>query len=150
MPVLTRQSAEEFLSRFRIVAPDAQPQWGKMNGAQMLGHVAGVVYYSMGRGPDVPFRGNFKTQYIYAPLLLNGVLKFPKNVRIPRKKGQPQLEPPSGDYDGLVAAVNALLAEVEKGEFNPVHHPYFGHIGVKGWLKFHAAHFDHHLRQFGV
>lgn len=149
MPNLSDSTAQSYLDRFAAVAPDAAPLWGKMNGAQMLGHVTNTLRYSLGETPLLAFRGNFKTQYIYAPLLINGIMPFPKNVRLPRSKGQPAPTFPEGDLDSLRAAIDRVLAEVKSGAFVPPHHPYFGNIGPRRWMKFHAAHFDHHLRQFG-
>lgn len=149
MPVLSESNLQFYLDRFAKVAPDAKPLWGKMSGAQMLGHVNMTLLYTLGETPLLAFRGNFKTQYIYAPLLLNGILKFPKNVPLPRAKNAPPPNFPEGDLDTLKATVDRVLAEVRAGTFAPPHHPYFGNIGPKRWMKFHAAHFDHHLRQFG-
>jgi oxepin-CoA hydrolase/3-oxo-5,6-dehydrosuberyl-CoA semialdehyde dehydrogenase len=150
MPALSESNVQTYLGRFAKVTPDAKPLWGKMSGAQMLGHVTSTLLYSLGETPLLQFRGNFKTQYIYAPLLLNGILKFPKNVPLPRGKNAPPPKFPEGDLASLKAATDRVLAEARAGEFAPPHHPYFGNIGPKRWLKFHAAHFDHHLRQFGL
>ena len=149
MPMLSESTVQSYMDRFAKVAPDAKPLWGKMTGAQMLGHVTGTLLYTLGEVPLLQFRGNFKTQYIYAPLLLNGILKFPKNVPLPRGKNQPAPKFPEGDLVSLKAAVDRVLAEYKAGEFAPPHHPYFGNIGPHRWMKFHAAHFDHHLGQFG-
>lgn len=150
MPVLSESNVQMYLDRFAKVAPDAKPLWGKMTGAQMLGHVNTTLLYTLGETPLLAFRGNFKTQYIYAPLALNGIVKFPKNVPLPRSKNQPPPKFPEGDFETLKATIDRVLAEAKAGEFSPPHHPYFGNIGPTNWLKFHAAHFDHHLRQFGV
>jgi len=150
MPILSESNVQSYLDRFAKVAPDATPLWGKMSGAQMLGHVTMTLLYTLGEAPLLQFRGNFKTQYIYAPLLLNGILKFPKNVPLPRAKNQPPLKFPDGDLAGLKTAIDRVLADAKAGEFRPPHHPYFGNIGPHRWLKFHAAHFNHHLSQFGA
>jgi len=150
VPKLTEATKEQFIARFAKIQPNAQPLWGKMTGAQMIGHVDDVLRYTLCETPLVPFRGNFKFQYIFAPLLLNGILKFPKNVQIPRSKGAPPLEMRDGDLESFKKNIDRVLAEAREGTFKPPHHPYFGNIGPDRWLKFHGAHFDHHLRQFGV
>jgi hypothetical protein len=150
MPKLTESTAQTYLDRFAQVAPDATPLWGKMNGAQMLGHVTLVLKYSMGQGQPMPFRGNFMMQYIVGPIMMTGLIKFPKNVPLPRKKGSPPITWPDGDLDSLKAALDEFLTSANNGTMYVMHHPYFGNIGVNGWRKFHAAHFDHHLRQFGA
>jgi len=150
MPILSENSKSLYLNRFTKVAPDAKPLWGKMTGAQMIGHCNGVLLYTLGETPLLPFRGNFMYQYVVAPMLLTGVVKFPKNVPIPRAKNSPPMELRECDLETFKATVERLLIEAKDGTFKPPHHPYFGNIGAVRWLKFHALHFDHHLRQFGV
>lgn len=149
MPALSSANKHVYLGRFEKIAPDAKPLWGKMTGAQMFVHVTNTLLYTLCETPVIPFRGNFKTQFIYAPLLLNGILKFPKNVKIPHTKKSKPTTLTDGTLETLRATIDRVLAEADAGEFHPPHHPYFGNIGPEKWLKFHAAHFDHHLRQFG-
>ena len=150
MPMLSESNVQSYLDRFAKVTPDAKPKWGKMTGAQMLGHATNSVLYTLGDIPPMIFRGNFKTQYIYAPLLLNGIRKFPKSVPLPRGKKSAPAVFTEGDLQTLNATLDRMFAEVRAGEFDPPHHPYFGNIGPQRWLKFHAAHFNHHLEQFGL
>ncbi|MDZ4861650.1 MAG: DUF1569 domain-containing protein [Candidatus Hydrogenedentes bacterium] len=150
MAGLSDNTKQLFLNRFEKVAPDATPLWGKLRGAQMIDHCNSVVLYTLGETPLLPFRGTFMFQYIAAPLLLTGVMKFPKNVPLPRTKNVSPPEPRDCELAVLQATIDRLLVEVRAGSFSPPHHPYFGNIGGKKWLKFHALHFDHHLRQFGV
>ncbi len=145
MSRFSESTIDGFLTRFRSIDPETKPLWGEMTIAQMLGHLNGATRYSMGYGPDVPFRGNWKTKYIFAPLILNGIKQIPHNVRAPRN-----VQPASGDVDTLEATLRELLVMVREGNFNPPHHPFFGMIGPKGWMKFHGYHMDHHLRQFGA
>ncbi len=151
MPKLTESNVPELLARFRRIPADAAPQWGKMTAPQMFGHVNNALRYSMGYGPEMPFKGNWKTRYIFAPMILNGWKQIPRNVRLPRPKNLPSpAELPTADVTTLEASLGELIEQVRTGVFDPPHHPFFGTIGPKGWMKFHAAHLDHHLRQFGV
>ena len=150
MPMLSSSNLQQYLDRFSKVTPDAKPLWGKMTGAQMFGHVTSTLRYTLNETPLVPFRGTFVHQYIFAPLALNGIVKFPRNVKIPRAPNAPQQAPTDGDFGTLKATIERVLQEAAAGSYKPPHHPYFGNIGPTRWLKFHAAHFDHHLRQFGV
>jgi hypothetical protein len=139
-----------FLDRFRDIAPDTKPLWGKMTPPQMLGHVNSAVRYSMGYGPDLPFKGNWKTRFLFAPLILNGFKQIPHNIRVPRARDAQSNDPVTGDLDTLEASLHELLTMAGNGGFRPPYHPFFGTIGPNGWMKFHGVHMDHHLRQFGA
>lgn len=148
MAGLSEATVGRFLERFSKVAPDARPLWGSMTGAQMLGHVNATLLYTLGETPLVPFRGTFVRQYVFGPLVIHGIVKIPHNVRVPgTKKGEVRFD--DGDFETLKASVERVLAEAKAGTFKPPHHPFFGNIGPKNWMRFHGVHFDHHLRQFG-
>jgi len=150
MAKLSESTLGTFLDRFNRIAPDTKPVWGTMTPPQMFGHLNAAVRYSMGHGPEMPFKGNWKTKYVFAPLILNGIKHIPRNIKVPRPKGAQSAEPPVAELDALEASLRELLEMVRDGRFDPPHHPFFGTIGPNGWLKFHGAHLDHHLRQFGV
>ncbi len=145
MARLSESTLGDFLERFRQIAPDAKPLWGEMTAPQMIGHLNGAARYSMGYGPDIPFKGNWKTRHIFAPLILNGFKQIPHNV-----KGARSSDPPVADLPTLETSLQEMLEKYRAGAFNPPHHPFFGTIGPNGWMKFHGLHLDHHLRQFGV
>jgi hypothetical protein len=138
------------MSRLKLIPPDAKPAWGKMNRDQLYGHLIMVMRRCMGRGPDVPDKSTWLTRNVLGPLIINGFVKIPKNVRIPRPKGQTAPIEHSGDLETLHAVFEEYLSAVETGKLDPPHHPFFGRIGVDGWSKFHVQHIGHHLRQFGV
>jgi len=150
MARLAESTLGGFLERFQKIAPDAKPIWGTMTPAQMIGHLNGAVRYSMGYGPDIPFKGNWKTKYIFAPLILNGIKQIPRNIKVPRPKGTKSFDPPTADLATLEASLGELLGKMDDGSFDPPYHPFFGTIGPNSWMKFHGVHLDHHLRQFGA
>ena len=57
---------------------------------------------------------------------------------------------PDADTETLHAVLETYLELVQAGELVPRAHPVFGDIGVDGWANLHIAHFEHHLKQFGV
>ena len=138
------------MERVKRLDPNAKGAWGQMTGEQMLGHVTGVVRYTLGQGAEMPYKGTFKTRYIYRPLILNGLVKIPHNVRVPPPKGMKTMPTPHGTVDGLREALHEYLARAQAGDLDPPHHPFFGDLGVDGWAKFHYRHFEHHLEQFGL
>ena len=148
--ILSDILANQILERLRSVPLDRKALWGTMSLPQMIGHLDRSLRYSRGELPPAPFVGGFKTQYVYGPLILNGIIRIPRGVKLPGHGKTPAKPPAEGTIDAVEASLKAFLESVGEPDFRPLHHPYFGNIGAKGWGKFHAVHFDHHLRQFGA
>ena len=136
----------DLVARLAKLKADAHPAWGTMSAPQMLGHLVATLRYSMGKGPVLPFVGNWATRRLLAPLILHGILPIPRNVTLPRADA-PR---PIADLETLHAALEEYLSRVHTGDLEPPHHPTFGDIGVDGWAKMHLRHFEHHLKQFGL
>ncbi len=151
MPTFDREFIEATTQRLDKLTPDSEPLWGKMSPAQMMGHLNMSIIYSLGNLPAFPDASTWPSRNIIAPLILNGILKFPKNIVPPRAEGAPPPPPPpEGTQEMLINAMGMYLTALEAGTVKDVAHPVFGAIGPKGWAKMHVVHTDHHLRQFGV
>lgn len=136
----------ELVARLGALQPDARPAWGTLTPDQMVGHLIETVRYTMGREPDVPFVGNWFMRTVVGPLIMNGIIPIPKNVKAPRPN--PNAPWPTGDVETLHAALEDYLNLAQTGDLHPPYHPVFGEIGVDGWAKMHVRHFEHHLKQF--
>lgn len=151
MPAFDHHFAEHLLERAARIAPDAQPQWGTMSRNRMFGHLYDIFEYCMGNMGEAPDKSTFKTRVIFRPLILSGIVKIPKNVKVPPGKGDgPKMFERETELDELRAKMEEYLAKCQAGELDPPRHPFFGDLGVDGWAKFHVRHMDHHMRQFGV
>ena len=139
----------ELIARLNRIKPDAKPAWGRMTPPEMIGHLTTIIRATKGKGPEYPFRGNWLTTRIVAPLLLRGIIPMPRNRRGPEPLDAGKVIR-SGDTETLHAELEDYLARVQAGEFRPPVHPMLGDIGIDGWARFHVIHFEHHLRQFGV
>ena len=139
----------EVIGRLDRLKPDAKPRWGVMSPGQMIGHLIFWMRYSMGKGPEYRFAGNWFTMRVVSPLMLNGWLPVPRNLK-GIQSVPPLPDPPPGDSETLHAVLETYLNLVQSGELDPRRHPAFGDIGVDGWAKMHMVHFEHHLKQFGV
>lgn len=137
---------EDFIKRLGRISPDATPRWGTLTRQGMIQHIADTIRYSMGRAGDMPDIGNAFMRRIVAPLILNGVVPMPRNIKAPPYPTRPSLD----DAETLHAMLDEYLGLVQAGEFTPKPHPVFGEIGIDGWAKMHYRHFEHHLKQFGV
>lgn len=151
MPKLDRALAKTISAKLASIPEDATPVWGKMNRAQLYGHLTLVMRHMLGGGPELPFKGNFVSRHIFRHIILNGIKEIPHNIRLPRPKGMDKApEPPTATLAEFEAALDAYLTATEKGTAPQAMHPFFGPLTTKEWLKFHHAHFKHHCKQFGV
>ncbi|MBX7258867.1 MAG: DUF1569 domain-containing protein [Candidatus Hydrogenedentes bacterium] len=149
--MMTRQYADEIIQRLSALSLDTKPKWGTSTLPQILGHLTDVVRYTMGEGPDMLFKGNWKTRTIFRTLIINQIVAIPHNVRIPRRvgsKGPVVLR--DGDLESLKKTLDEYLSQAESGNLASRIHPFFGELSAKSWRKFHVAHFTHHLNQFGA
>lgn len=141
-----QQYAADVIRRLAAIRPESKPQWGRMTRAELIQHLGDSVRYSMGRAGVVQDQSNWLMQYIAGPLILNGIVPLPKNIKRP----EAPMRPAQDDIETLQALLEEYLGLVQAGELEPPRHPVFGNIGVDDWAKMHAVHFEHHLRQFGA
>jgi oxepin-CoA hydrolase/3-oxo-5,6-dehydrosuberyl-CoA semialdehyde dehydrogenase len=137
---------EEVIRRLGRITPDAKPAWGKLTRQGMIQHLADSVRYSMGRLGDVPDRSNWVLRKVIAPLILNEIIRLPRNLPAPPYPKRAAQD----DLETLHALLEEYLGLVQAGEFAPKRNSALGDIGVDGWAKMHLVHFEHHMRQFGV
>ncbi len=151
MGKLDKAFAKEAVDRFRKLAPDAKPAWGKLNGTTVIHHLLWATNYSMGKHGQQHFNGNWFFEKIIGPLALSGVLKLPKNVRFKTADGEIDTALNEvGTIDDLAAALDEFIEKEAAGAVKSPKHAFFGDIGAEGWSKLHTAHLLHHLKQFGV
>lgn len=145
MPIMDHDYSEELMKRLADIPLDAKPLWGSLTRDTMIAHLAQAVRYSMGRTAPLPDRSTWVSRNLIGPLICNGWLRIPRNVRM-----QGTDNPPPADLETLHALIEEYLGLVQADELRPHPHVYFGDIGVDGWARLHVAHFEHHLRQFGA
>lgn len=150
MQSLDRRLATEFAEKLARIPEDQKPLWGKMNRAQLYGHLEMVLRYTMGEGQPLPYRGKWIYRHVFRHLVVNGILEFPHNVRLPRPKGEKEPVPPVATLEDLKQTLNAYVSAAEGGTLPARQHPFFGELSGRAWQKFHVGHFKHHLKQFGV
>lgn len=149
MAGLDRKYAAALGERLSRLPADAKPRWGRMNRSQLLGHLTATVRYSMGALPPLPSRANWKSRWIFRPLILYGLASIPRNVRLPGRQGA-DAALPEGDLESLRRALDEYLDRRDAGALPAVMHPFFGKLSARAWARFHLRHFEHHLKQFGV
>jgi len=151
MRKLDRTTAKEIIAKLKRIPPDAQPRWGKMNRAQLYGHLALVMRHMLGDAPPIPYKGTWVSRHVFRHLVVNGLIEIPHNIRLPRPKGAPRdFEPPTCELADLERAMNDYIDALDQGRVPPAQHPFFGQLSNEEWRKFHIRHFKHHCKQFGV
>lgn len=137
--------ADEIVKRLSKIPPNAVPRWGKLTRDQLYAHLTNTLRYSMGRAGEPVNNSTWVSRNIIKPLILRGILRIPKNVKVPN------LGPiPDGDLETLQAVLEEYLNLVQADELEPYPHSYFGALDVDDWARLHTVHFEHHLRQFEV
>jgi hypothetical protein len=119
---------------------------------QMVCHVSDA--FRMGRGDLAVSEGSYPVPRVV-------VKWFALYVPLPWPPGRistrPELDQACGagtrpaDFAKDVAALAALVEQVTAAShrWHP-HHPTFGAMSERAWLRWGYLHMDHHLRQFGV
>ncbi|MBI1321427.1 MAG: DUF1569 domain-containing protein [Candidatus Hydrogenedens sp.] len=139
---------ETTLKRVESIPDDKVPAWGTMRKDLLIEHLIWAVRASMGQlEQKIPRMDNVITRKLVAPLVMNGWVKTPKNVKFPSRAGQVSLRVPGGMED-LRAALTEYVDSLGRPDFRPDPHPAFGDIGPDGWDKMHYQHLEHHIRQF--
>ena len=137
---------EEIITRINKLAPQTQPQWGKMNVSQMMAHLQMPIGVGLGKhklprtfigrifGPiakkilydDKPFKRNLPTD--------------PSFVMISHEK----------DFEKEKESLINMIKEFKESNIVDQPHPFFGKLTKEQWSKGTWKHLDHHLQQFGV
>lgn len=151
MKTFDRAFCDALFARLESLPEDAAPRWGTLNRGQLIAHFAHTLRYTIGEGPELPFKGNWKSKTLFKFLILNGFKAIPQGIRLPRPTETP-IEHwfQEGELEALREAIDAYFAAKAQGNLPTRIHPFFGPLTPKEWRKLHLHHFVHHLKQFGI
>lgn len=147
--LFNHNDSQDTIKRIKLLKPDSQAQWGKMNVAQMLAHCN--VAYDMAYTNKYEKPGAIKTFFLklFVKSAVVGPKPYPKNGRTAPdfivaderdfQKEQQKL------IDYLLKTQQLGAAHFEGRESHS-----FGLLNSQEWNVLFAKHLDHHLRQFGV
>lgn len=141
------------LPLFKKLSADTKAKWGKMNGQQMVEHVA-VIF--VGSVDKIKFTLTIPLEHLpkYKEFLYSDK-QFRENTKAPVEFiGD---EPIPLRY----LSMNEALLKLENSIANfqkyftehpnkKTMHPVFGELSYDEWILFHYKHISHHLRQFGL
>lgn len=137
---------DEIIERINKLSPQSQPQWGKMNVAQMLAHVQMPIGSAQGvhQLPRTLFGrvvGPFAKSVFYGnkPFKRN-LPTDPSFVMTNTKK----------DFEKEKQGLIALIYNFNEENIVNKTHPFFGKLTAEQWSFGSWKHLDHHLQQFGA
>ena len=135
---------EDVLERLSKINADTQPEWGKMDAAQMFAHCAEVQDAYNGKPIKVAFWMRL-LKPMWRPLLL-AEKPFGKNAPTLDQFRMADPEDFDRQRDRLLDSLRTMHALGKR----TMQHPLLGHMSSEdiGWITY--KHMDHHLQQFGV
>jgi Protein of unknown function (DUF1569) len=139
---------EEILNRIDQLKPNAEPQWGKMDVAQMLAHCSSFQEIAM--GISTPARdwlgrligGLVKPIFYNDKPLAQNMSTIPAILIVDEKEFETEKKKLKQKI------ITFQKTGPEKYKIHP--HPFFGKLTTEQWGKGIYKHLDHHLKQFGV
>ena len=146
--LLNQSDSSEIISRLNKLAPNTQPQWGKMNVAQMLTHTHRTLQSAT---------GELKLKRTFIGMLFGNIAKKKLLSDEPWKHGMPTdkhfVVTDQRNFDEAKKAVLGAVQRFTQAGPNGVAkeaHPFFGNLTPEEWGRLMWTHLDHHLNQFGV
>jgi hypothetical protein len=142
---------EEFPGLLNSMQPAVQGRWGKMNGQQMVEHVADFFKVSTQK---------IKLPLVSAPEHLPKLKAFLLSDREFRENTKAPVlpdEPLPLRHPDMAAALASLKNEIrdfvdlfETEKELITQHPVFGDLNFEEWVLLHYKHVLHHAKQFGL
>ncbi|MFT3909781.1 MAG: DUF1569 domain-containing protein [Ferruginibacter sp.] len=142
----------EMFSLLSNLAADSKGSWGKMNGQQMVEHLADFFDISSAK---VPSRLVIPEEHLpkYKAFLLSDK-EFRENTKAPAEVlGEEPIPVRTANMEAAISTLrNSVDAFYKYYENTPVEnttHPVFGSLNFEEWILLHYKHVIHHLKQFG-
>jgi hypothetical protein len=137
---------KEILDRVNRLTSQSQPQWGKMNVAQMLAHLQMPIGSALG----VYTLPRTLLGKIVGPLVKAGMYS-----EKPFKRNSPTdpsfiMTGHEKDFEKEKQSVIAMINNFKQENIKNEIHPFFGKMTSQQWSKAMYKHIDHHLQQFEV
>ena len=140
-----------YIPLLKTLPGDATGKWGKMNGQQMVEHVAAFFYVSTEK---IKFPLVTPAEHLpkYKEFLLSDK-EFRENTKAPTSVIGEEALPLR--YASMNEAVENLEKSIryfenyfKENETKLTMHPVFGELTFDEWVLLHYKHITHHLRQF--
>ncbi|MDN3686352.1 DUF1569 domain-containing protein [Cyclobacterium jeungdonense] len=147
--IFTKNVADQLIQRIDKLKPTSQPQWGKMNVAQMLAH-CNVTY-------EMAYENKHAKPNFLMGLILKGFVKkmvvnetpYKKNVRTAPAFIIADERDFALEKERLIRYLRKTV-ELGENHFDGRASLSFGKLSKTEWNNMFYKHLDHHLKQFGV
>lgn len=145
--------SKEYSALLKDLPGDAAGKWGKMNGQQMVEHVAEFLAVSAGK---INFDLVTPVEHLpkYKEFLLSDK-EFRENTKAPASVISEDAQPlryanmPEA-LENLQQSIIAFENYFKDDKIKTTLHPVFGELNFEEWVLLHYKHVTHHLRQFGL
>lgn len=144
---------KESLDLFKGLSADAAGKWGKMNGQQMIEHLAEFFWVSAGK---TKFELVTPAEHLpkYKEFLLSDK-EFRENTKAPTSViGEEALPLQYANMEEALAnleqSIQAFQDCFKNDNLKKTLHPVFGELNFEEWILLHYKHVTHHTRQFGL
>ncbi len=139
-------SLRELLTNLEIETPAV---FGKMNGQQMVEHLALLLKVSNGK-IDADFFVDEEKSARRKPFLDSD-----NELQVGFKASMLSEEPVPAKFSTLKDSIEDLILQIDNFETHfktntSENHPFFGELDYEYWSKFHVKHFTHHFKQFNL
>jgi oxepin-CoA hydrolase/3-oxo-5,6-dehydrosuberyl-CoA semialdehyde dehydrogenase len=141
----------QYLLLLQNIASDATGKWGKMNGQQMVEHVADFFKVSTNK-----LHFPLMTPEEHLPKFKEFLLsekEFRENTKAPVLPESPlpvRHTNMQASLDELSMEVNDFISYFSADPGKKTLHPAFGKLNFEEWVQLHHKHVIHHLKQFGL
>lgn len=149
--LFSKAECDKAIARINNLTRDTQPQWGKMNVAQMLTHCSVPYAYEFESEKYGKPATGFKRFIMRA--LLKSTIAGPKPFKRNSRTAPDFIVTDKRDFDVEKERLVTYIKKVE--ELGPSHFEgkvtqSIGPLSAQEWNTMFAKHLDHHLTQFGV
>jgi hypothetical protein len=144
--LLDAAGRQEILSRLDQIPADRRPLWGKMNAAQMVGHITDPLLAAMGEKP-IAMRQSMLRNALLRHLIIY-YMPLPKGARTPPEFVHDGVEDLAKNVAQFKEVVQRFEAKAAQDRFVP--HFLFGDLSNQDYGALMYKHINHHLRQFGA
>jgi len=141
----------EFILLLNALPAETVGKWGKMNGQQMVEHLAGFFKVSTGK-----IKFPLVTPVEHLPRykeFLNSDKEFRENTKAPVLPEEPlpvRFATMNESINELDRDIKEFVNLFSNNEELKTTHPVFGELNFDEWVLLHYKHVTHHLRQFGL
>ncbi|ARN79423.1 hypothetical protein BST97_09060 [Nonlabens spongiae] len=147
MPSFFDQKTYDSLrNRLDALSPDAEPQWGRMDAAQMLKHCQYPIQIALEK-EKMKLKPNYMARIFFKKAMYNDK-PWKKNLPTVRSFKVVDQKDFESEREKLDQWMQELWYDRENENRRP--HPVFGKFTNEQWGQMQWKHLDHHFRQFGV